>query len=154
MSNGFVQNVISLKAINLMSTTRKKELTKTFEEKHGRKPPELTPQQISKLEEAFFHGASDSEAYSYADVCATNFYWWQEVNPEFVERKKQLQESIKLRSKMNVVKSIHDGNVNDSKFWLTTKCKDEFSTRTESTGKDGQELSHPIIKVEFVEPKK
>lgn len=128
---------------------KKEELIKKFKEKHGRNPPALTPHQIGLLEEAYFWGASDLEACGHANVCKTDLYYWQEVNPEFAERKRTLKESIKLRAKRRVVESIDDGDVSSSKWWLERQAKDEFSIRTEQTGKNGE----PAIKEVYIEKK-
>jgi len=97
----------------------------------------LTPQQIASLEEAFFWGANDTQAYTHAGICKSTFYYWQEVNPDFVEKKAGMQENIKLRAKRVLVESIVGGDVNSAKFWLERKSKDEFSLRNEITGANG-----------------
>ena len=120
--------------------TIKEDLIKKFKEKYGRNPPKLTPQQIHLLNEAFTNCASDKEAYTYAGICETNFYWWQEVNPDFVEKKALLRDLVKYRARSNIIKGINEGNPSESKWWLERKAKEEFSLRVENTGKDGKDL--------------
>lgn len=133
--------------------TEKEELIKKFKEKHGRNPPNLTPQEVDKLEYAFAHCANDVEAYTYAGICETNFYWWQEVNPKFVERKKVLRDMVKFQARENIVKSINAGETSAAKWWLERKNKEEFSLRVENTGKDGKDLIPDKIIRDDIKPK-
>jgi len=125
--------------------TIKEDLIKKFKEKHGRNPPTLSPQQIDKLDYAFLHCASDKEAYTYAGVCKANFYYWQEVNPHYVDRKAELRDLIKYQARENIVKGIKMGSASESKWWLERKNKEEFSLRVENTGKDGDAMVVDVI---------
>ena len=49
-----------------------------------------------------------------------------------------------VKARANIVKSINDGNVGDSWRWLSAREKDDFSTRQETTGKDGEPITTPI----------
>ena len=120
--------------------TKKEDLIKKFKEKYNRNPPVLSLQQINLLNEAFTNCANDKEAYVYAGVCKANFYFWQEVNPEFVEQKARLRELVKYTARKNVIKNIKDGDLGASQWLLPRWNKDEFSMRIENTGKDGKDL--------------
>lgn len=114
------------------------------------RPSVITPEILAKLEEAFLVGASDLEACFYADISKTALYDYQNANPSFTERKEKLKESLKLRAKINVSRSLNSGDVNDSKWYLERKAKDEFAQRSimqhAGTGEDGEMVS----KVEVV----
>jgi len=120
--------------------TKKEKLIKEFILKHRRSPPVLTPQQIDKLDYAFLHCANDREAYTYAGICESTFYYWQEVNPKFVEKKKSLREMVKFQARQNIIKGVNDGDPSASKWILERWNKEEFSLRVETTGKDGKDL--------------
>ena len=58
-----------------------------------------------------------------------------------------------VKARANWVNEINRGNYGASTAWLAAREKDEFSTRTEQTGKDGEPLTTPI-EVTFVAPDK
>jgi hypothetical protein len=120
--------------------TKAEELVKKFKEKHGRNPPVLTPQQINLLTEAYTNCANDREACVYAGISTSNFYRWQEVNPEFGDQKVELRDLVKYQARSNIVKSIKEGDLGASQWLLPRWSKDEFSLRIENTGKDGKDL--------------
>lgn len=124
--------------------TEKEELVKKFKEKYGRNPPELSPQKIERLEDGFLDGLNDREACLYAGVCKTDLYYYQEVNPDFAERKELLRNNNTIIGKKHLSTNIRGGDINSIKFWLERRAKDEFSARTESTGKDGESIKHQV----------
>lgn len=52
------------------------------------------------------------------------------------------------------VKKVQEGDYNASRDWLSAREKEDFSTRTENTGKDGEPLTQPIEIVFMRKPKK
>ena len=115
------------------------------EHKDAGRPTIMTKELVEKLEFAFMHGLTDEEACFYVDIDRGTLYNYCKANPDFSTRKELLKRSPVVTSKFNVVQSINSGNLTDSKFWLQAKCKEEFSMRTETTGKDGE----PIQTVNF-----
>ena len=103
---------------------------------------------LHKLEEAFSLGCTDLEACFYANISKSTLYNYQNANPEFVERKEELKENPILLARTSVVKGLQDNPELALKF-LERKKKDEFSTRTESTGKDGEPLQVTVSKRVF-----
>lgn len=105
----------------------------------------MTEQVIAKLEEAFAWGCTDIEACLWADIAVQTLYKYQEKNPGFVERKASLKETPILEARKSVVTRLG----RDPKLamdYLSRKKKDEFSQRSELTGKDGEDLlPKPIL---------
>lgn len=98
----------------------------------------MTPETIAKLEEVFAIGGSDEEACFYADIGKSTLYNYQNAHPDFVERKEALKNRPILKARQTVVKSLDQP---DMAFrYLERKRKDEFSSRSEVTGADGQPL--------------
>lgn len=108
------------------------------------RPTVLTPEVIQKLEEAYAIDSTDLEACLYAGIGKSTLYNYQEANPEFVDRKALLKKSLTLKSKINISKSINKGDINDSKWYVERRAKDEFSLREERTGKDGAPIQYDI----------
>lgn len=108
------------------------------------RPTKIDEEVLKKLHQAFSIGCSDEEACSYANISPQTLYNYQKVNKEFVEYKEQLKKNPILKAKYTVVKSIEK----DPKLaldYLKCKLKDEFNTRTEITGANGEALSMPSI---------
>lgn len=90
----------------------------------------MTPETISKLEQAFLLGCGDVEACLYADISKTTLYNYQLENPEFVDRKEQLKENPILIARTTVVREIAEKGDLALKF-LERRKKDEFSTSSD-----------------------
>ena len=89
----------------------------------------MTPEIISKLEQAFLLGCSDLEACFFADIGKTTLYNYQKANPDFAERKEKLKQSPILAARQSVV----DGFKEDAHLalkYLERKRKKEFGLRS------------------------
>ena len=119
------------------------------------RPTVMTPEIITKLEQAFSLGASDLEACFYAGIGKTTLYEYQNKNPEYAERKAALKDKLVLKARTVLAKAMEDGDKQTAQWYLERKKKDEFSQRQEQTGADGQPLN-PLpteISVVLVRPK-
>lgn len=104
------------------------------------RPTVMTPESLDKLRQAFLIGASDSEACAYAKIGQSTLYEYQKEHPDFTEQKDQWKQEPILKAKFELVKGL-DGNPELSLKYLERKKKDEFSLRSEFTGKDGSDLA-------------
>jgi len=111
------------------------------------RPTVMTPEVIAKLEEAFAWGCTDREACLWADIAVSTLHLYQDKHPEFIERKEALKDTPIMDSRATVARAVRRDPDMAMKF-LERKKKDEFSLRQEMTGKDGQQLPTPIIKVD------
>src|SRR6476661_2859539 len=103
------------------------------------RPTIMTPPVIAKLEEAYAWGCTDIEACLWANIDDRTLYKYQEKHPEFVRRKNALKDTPVLLARKSVVTRLpRDPRL--SMDYLSRKKKDEFSTRNELTGKDGEQL--------------
>lgn len=94
------------------------------------RPPVLTPENISKLKQAFQWGAKDEEACSFAGIGKTTFYDHKAKNKEFSEEIDGWKQNPILKAKKSVVESL-EKNPDLALRYLERKCKDEFSVRQE-----------------------
>lgn len=134
------------KAAQVQKTPAKKEPRKV-----GR-PPKITEVILRKLEEGFLYGLTDEQACLYADVPTSTFYDFLKKNPEFAERKEILKNQPKIDAKITIAKALrpHD----DPRLALEVAkntMRDEYNTRQELTGKDGEDLKAPEITIKIVE---
>jgi hypothetical protein len=98
------------------------------ENKVGR-PTVMTDAMIGKLEMLFAKGLSDREACLIADITPSTLYDYCNKNPEFTERKELLKEKVKIQAKLNIAEAIENKDVDNSKWYLERKAKDEFSVK-------------------------
>ncbi len=95
------------------------------------RPTIMTPEIISKLEEVFAIGGSDTEACFYADISPQTLYTYQTNNPGFIERKEALKERPILLARRTIVKSLDDPNY--AFRYLSKKRKAEFGDTIDVT---------------------
>ena len=112
------------------------------------RPEVMTDLAISKLEEAYLNDATDVEACFVAGVSLGSLYNYQRENPDFIERKQALKDSVKYRAKKNLVEAITNEEKPDketSKWFLERRAKEDFSQRNEHTGAEGKDLQINVI---------
>ena len=114
------------------------------------RPTIMTPEIIAQLEKAFSFGYSDLEACFHCNISKSTLYNFQNSNPEFVERKEALKQSLSLKAKMAICEAIENGCVQTSKWWLERKCKEEFSLRSELSGVSNKELIRDVIFIDDI----
>jgi len=106
----------------------------------GGRPTKMTQSVVGKLETAFSWGCTDLEACVHAGIHKATLYEYEKKNPEFSDRKELLKATPILAARKSVIENLKkDGNL--ALKFLERVCKDEFSLRTELTGKDGSPLS-------------
>ena len=98
------------------------------ENKVGR-PTVMTEDMIGKLELLFAKGLTDREACLIADINPSTLYDYCNEHPDFSERKELLKEKVKIQAKLNIAESIENKDIDDSKWYLERKAKDEFSAK-------------------------
>jgi hypothetical protein len=99
-------------------------------EKGGR-PTVMTPEAIAKLEAAFSEDNTILDACFLAGISKDSYYDYLKANPWYSERVEYLRNNTIMHARKNLVNSIKEGNVNDSKWYLERKKKDEFSTSSD-----------------------
>lgn len=70
------------------------------------RPPVMTKETISKLEEGFGFGYTDAQACLHAGISVTPFYEYIKQNPEFAERKEALKTNTQMIAKRNLHKRL------------------------------------------------
>jgi len=96
---------------------------------------------MRELKESFRNGLNNSEACLDANISERTFYDVLKKNEKLKKYFNLLQKNISKIAKQNIVKQIKAGDVDESKWWSERKNKDEFSTRQENTGKDGDPIA-------------
>ena len=102
------------------------------------RPTSMTPETITKLEQAFAIDASVEEACSYADISRNTFYEWLKRNPQYQDRIAELRERPVLKARQTIVKALD--NPQHAQWYIARKRKKEFAERIEQTGVDGKAI--------------
>lgn len=87
----------------------------------GRKS-KLTPDTLSKLEDAFMNAFTDEMACLYAGISLATLYRYCEENPEFRDRKEALKLTPDLAAQKQLIKGID--TTDGARFWATHKMRD------------------------------
>ena len=115
-------------------------------EKLGRPAWEPSAAQLKILEDSFRLGAQVKEALAQAKIPSSTFYDYLNAHPDFSEQIEWWQQYPIMLAKHSVVRHMEeDGNL--ALRYLQLKRKDEFNTRTELTGADGEALAMPTIQI-------
>lgn len=124
-----------------------------MEENSVGRPPVIDENKLKQLEVFFSNGATDREACFLAGISQQTLYNYQKDHPEFIERKEALKDMIKYQAKVNIQHAIvNEKDIDKSQWYLERKGKDEgFNSRTELTGKDGEQLQAQPILVKFID---
>ena len=109
------------------------------------RPTVMTPETISKLDEAFSVGATDLEACFVANIGKDSLYRYIQEHPEYSDRKEALKNMPKFKAKKVVTGKIDQGDEKVSQWYLERKVKEEFSARNELTAADGKDLTINVI---------
>lgn len=124
-------------------------------EKVGR-PETITPEIEDKLITFFKMGLSDEEACEQTGVAMSVLYAHQNRHEEFRDRKKLAKTNLVARARRELFNGLLSRNekirVETAKWVLERKVKNEFSTRQEITGADGESLV-PTIEIQPVKTK-
>ena len=108
-------------------------------------PSKLTAKTIEELEARYRDGATTLEAIDGLMAESTYFKHLKE-NEEFSERMRLARDYVTEIARGVVARAIKRGDRDTAKWWLERKNKQEFSTRSEVTGKDGEALlPQPIL---------
>lgn len=84
----------------------------------------MTDHNLQKLKLYFSVGMTDVQACYFCGISESTLYEYQQNNPEFLEEKWILKDSISLQARLNVWWSVKKWDIADSKWWLMVKDKD------------------------------
>jgi len=93
---------------------------------------------VKKLEEAFAMDCTVGEACLFAGISRTTYYAWIKANPELANRFEELRDTPVLKARQTIVKDLDKPE--SAHWYISRKRRNEFATREEHTGADGQPL--------------
>ena len=90
------------------------------------RPTKVTPEVVTKLEQAFSMGCTDEEACLFADISRMSLQRYQEAHPSFRDRKALLKQKLVLKARSVIAEALNKKDENTAKWYLERKKKDEF----------------------------
>lgn len=93
------------------------------------RPTVVTKSVLDKLEEVFSLGGTDKEACLFAGINPSTLYNYQEINPEFVQRKALLKETPVLLARRTVTESLAK-DTNTARWYIERRDRD-FNPKNE-----------------------
>ena len=108
------------------------------------RPTEKTPEAMSKIYEAAALGCTVEEMALASGVHRATLHNWMKEDEELRDRIDELKQTPYLKARRTIDKAIGE-NPQYAFEYMKRKKKDEFSERSEFTGKDGKDLPVPII---------
>ena len=109
------------------------------------RPTIMTDLTLKKLNEAFAFSYTNKKACYYTEISKQTLYNYQKDHPEFVDQKEALKQRPILLARQEVIKGL-EGNPELALKFLERKKKDEFSLRSEFTGKDGEDIKFVVTR--------
>ena len=124
-------------------------------EKVGRKEV-ITPEIADRILALFRMGLNDEEVCGQLDITPSVLYRYQVNHPEFKEKKEFAKTNLVSSARQALFLGLSSEDeklrVDTAKWVLERKVKNEFSTRQEVTGADGESLI-PVIEIQPVKTK-
>ncbi|MBQ8300736.1 MAG: hypothetical protein IJX57_02050 [Clostridia bacterium] len=108
------------------------------------RPTKFTDEVVNKLEYAFSKGFNITEACNYAEISRETYYNYLEENQEFFDKMERAQTALQRRAKINLAERIEGGDIDESKYYLERKCKDEFSSKQEIQHSGNMNINNPM----------
>jgi hypothetical protein len=106
------------------------------------RPTKMTPETVTKLEQAFAIDCSVEEACTYAEISRNTFYEWLKRNPEYQDRIDELRQMPLLKARQTVVNSLTDPN--HAFRYLEKKRRKEFGNNLDITS-DNERLTINLV---------
>ena len=130
---------------------------KNPEDLQKRGPKEvITPELKDRIITLFRMGLKDEEVCDTLDLTPSVLYRYQTNHPEFKEKKDLAKNHLLARAKREIYAGLASEDpkirIETAKWLAERKGKNEFSTRQEVTGADGESLI-PVIEIQPVKTK-
>lgn len=115
------------------------------------RPESITPEIADRMMAFFKMGLTDEETCEQVGVVPSRLYAYMERHPDFKEKKRLAKTNLVARARRELFAGLQSKDekvrVDTAKWVLERRAKDEFSTRQEVTGKDGESITPPTINI-------
>lgn len=104
----------------------------------GGRPSKYTEDILLKLKTAYLMGCNDENAAAYAEIGPRSIYEWKNKMPGFSQLIEGWKRNPFLKAEATIYKNLDKEDT--AKWFLERRAKDQYGTRTELTGANGQDL--------------
>lgn len=109
---------------------------------------------VEILKPYFLLGYKINKACKLAKFSRDTFQTWYDADPLLQQKVLAWQGMLSAKAREQVAKAIKDGDMTTARWWLERQEKDEFSARSEHTGKDGAPIQGSWLTLIQEKPKK
>jgi hypothetical protein len=110
----------------------------------GGRPPINLEDSLEKLKPFLQVGYSFWKSCQFAQIAYTTLKFYYDNDDSFRNKIEYERAKVNILARQNLIKAIQGKDTKMSLEWLDRMEKDDFSKRTEITGKDGKELAKGI----------
>ena len=100
-----------------------------FRYKDSGRPTKLTPELVSKLEQAATVSATIKQSCLYAGISTVTYYEWIKQNPDLLNRLELLRERRPLKANQNITGAIENGDLRLSQWEIERRQSDEYGEK-------------------------
>lgn len=122
---------------------------KAYRTEHGNpgagRGSKISPELVKKLVEAFKMGYNVTQAAMFAGITRQTLADWIKKYEEFAHQINDAMDYPNRKARAVVMSSIEAGNTNDARWWLERRQRDDFATRQEHSGPNGQAMETVVI---------
>lgn len=103
-------------------------------------PTVVTPEVVSLLVTSFQDGLNVTQACWQANISRDTYYSHYNSDPEFSDKMDRARQFLSMNGRKKVKEAMIKGDMKTIRWFLERRDKDDFSSRTEVTGRNGKPL--------------
>lgn len=103
-------------------------------------PTVITPEVVSILIGCFQDGLNITQACWQANISRETYYYRYNSDPEFSDKMDRARQFLSMNARKKVKEAVTKGDMKTVRWYLERRDKDEYSARTEITGRNGKPL--------------
>lgn len=108
------------------------------------RPTKMTAATVKKLYQAFAFGLSDAESALYAGVSKQTIYNYQKDHPEFLDRKEELKETVKMHAKINIARRVTKKKDIGVSIWFLEHKDPDYTNKSDITHHGEIQTDNPL----------
>lgn len=101
----------------------------------------MTEEKILELIACFHDGLNVQQACWQVEIHRDTYYHHYNTDPAFSDRMDRARQFLSMNSRRKIKEAIMNGDLKTARWYLERRDKDDFSSRTEVTGRNGKPLN-------------
>jgi hypothetical protein len=104
----------------------------------------ITDEVVLELIKAFHDGLNIQQACWQSEISRNAYYDRYNIDPIFKDKMDRARQFLSMNSRLKIREAIMAGDLKTARWYLERRDKDDFSSRTEVTGRNGKPLN-PVV---------